>query len=99
MSGIYLDHAATTPMLENAIAAMDAQLRTLGNPSSLHTPGRHTRKDVEDAREVLAKELDRDFVDTDAAIERDTQKDIAHIFSDIFSRLENNNLFVLYLIL
>ena len=58
MSGIYLDHAATTPMLENAIAAMDAQLRTLGNPSSLHTQGRHTRKDVEDAREVLAKELD-----------------------------------------
>ena len=58
MSGIYLDHAATTPMLENAIAAMDAQLRTLGNPSSLHTQGRHTRKDVEDAREILAKELD-----------------------------------------
>lgn len=29
---------------------------------------------------VLAKELDRDFVDTDAAIERDAQKDIAHIF-------------------
>jgi len=58
MPGIYLDHAATTPMLENAIAAMDAQLRTLGNPSSLHTQGRHTRKDVEDAREVLAKELD-----------------------------------------
>jgi len=52
MSGIYLDHAATTPMLENAIAAMDAQLRTLGNPSSLHTQGRHTRKDVEDAREI-----------------------------------------------
>jgi shikimate kinase len=31
---------------------------------------------------VLAKELDRDFVDTDAAIERDTQKDIAHIFAE-----------------
>ncbi|MEI8321586.1 MAG: shikimate kinase [Actinomycetes bacterium] len=31
---------------------------------------------------VLAKELDRDFVDTDAAIERDMQKDIAHIFTD-----------------
>ena len=58
MSGIYLDHAATTPMLENAIAAMDAQLRRLGNPSSLHTQGRHTRKDIEDAREILAKELD-----------------------------------------
>lgn len=31
---------------------------------------------------VLAKELDRDFVDTDAAIERDVQKDIAHIFTE-----------------
>ena len=31
---------------------------------------------------VLAKELDRDFVDTDAAIERDAQKDIAHIFDE-----------------
>ena len=31
---------------------------------------------------VLAKELDRDFVDTDAAIERDAQKDIARIFNE-----------------
>lgn len=31
---------------------------------------------------VLARELDRDFVDTDAAIERDAQKDIAHIFDE-----------------
>jgi shikimate kinase len=31
---------------------------------------------------VLAKELDRDFVDTDAAIERDAEKDIAHIFAE-----------------
>lgn len=31
---------------------------------------------------VLAKELDRDFVDTDAAIERDAQKDIARIFAE-----------------
>ena len=52
---IYLDHAATTPMIEPAIAAMERSLRKLGNPSSLHTDGRSTRKDVEEAREVLAK--------------------------------------------
>jgi cysteine desulfurase len=36
---------------------MNASLRKLGNPSSLHTEGRSTRKDVEDAREKLAKAI------------------------------------------
>ena len=52
---VYLDHAATTPMFDAAIDAMNASLRKLGNPSSLHTEGRSTRKDVEDAREKIAK--------------------------------------------
>jgi cysteine desulfurase len=52
---VYLDHAATTPMFDIAIDAMNASLRKLGNPSSLHTEGRSTRKDVEDAREKIAK--------------------------------------------
>jgi cysteine desulfurase len=52
---VYLDHAATTPMFDVAIDAMNASLRKLGNPSSLHTEGRLTRKDVEDAREKIAK--------------------------------------------
>ena len=55
---VYLDHAATTPMAEPAIEAMTRALSKLGNPSSLHTEGRSTRKDVEDARESLAKALD-----------------------------------------
>ena len=55
---VYLDHAATTPMSDVAIAAMNASLRKLGNPSSLHTDGRATRKDVEDAREVIAHSID-----------------------------------------
>ena len=57
MSSIYLDHAATTPMLEAALIAMTKQLAALGNPSSLHTHGRATRKILEDAREGLAKEV------------------------------------------
>jgi cysteine desulfurase len=52
---VYLDHAATTPMADAAIAAMTSSLSKIGNPSSLHTQGRATRKDVEDAREVIAK--------------------------------------------
>ena len=55
---VYLDHAATTPMFDVAIDAMNTSLRKLGNPSSLHTEGRSTRKDVEDAREKIAKALD-----------------------------------------
>jgi cysteine desulfurase len=50
----YLDHAATTPMLPEAVAAMaDAMTRT-GNASSLHTAGRRARRDVEEARERIA---------------------------------------------
>ena len=55
---VYLDHAATTPMFESAITAMSASLRKLGNPSSLHTDGRSARKDVEDAREKIARAID-----------------------------------------
>lgn len=52
---VYLDHAATTPIFDVAADAMQIALRKVGNPSSLHTEGRSTRKDVEDAREIIAK--------------------------------------------
>lgn len=54
---IYLDHAATTPMVSPALDALNAAARTLGNPSSLHSDGRATRKIVEDAREAIAAEV------------------------------------------
>ena len=57
MSSIYLDHAATTTMVDSAITAMTQQAALLGNPSSLHTHGRATRKTIEEARELLAKEV------------------------------------------
>jgi cysteine desulfurase len=44
-------------MIEPAIDAMQRSLRKIGNPSSLHTDGRSTRKDVEEAREVIAVAL------------------------------------------
>ena len=57
MSSIYIDHAATTPMVESALLSMTAQLAQLGNPSSLHHHGRAIRKTLEDAREVIAQEV------------------------------------------
>ncbi|MFD8997492.1 cysteine desulfurase family protein [Streptomyces abikoensis] len=53
----YLDHAATTPMLPEAVTAMTAQLPLAGNASSLHAAGRRARRTVEEARESLAASL------------------------------------------
>lgn len=53
----YLDHAATTPMLPEAAAAMTAQFAVTGNASSLHAAGRRARRTVEEAREALAEAL------------------------------------------
>jgi cysteine desulfurase len=50
----YLDHAATTPMLPEAVAAMADELGRVGNASSLHTSGRRARRVVEEAREAIA---------------------------------------------
>jgi cysteine desulfurase len=56
-SFVYLDHAATTPMLPEAIEAMTAQMATVGNASSLHTSGRAGRRVVEESRETIAQAL------------------------------------------
>lgn len=53
----YLDHAATTPMLPEAIAAMTEALSTVGNASALHSSGRRARRMVEEARETIAEAL------------------------------------------
>ncbi|GAA4475871.1 cysteine desulfurase family protein [Rhodococcus olei] len=54
---VYLDHAATTPMLPEAISAMTEVLATVGNASSLHGSGRAARRRVEEARESIAADL------------------------------------------
>ncbi|MFI5589135.1 cysteine desulfurase family protein [Amycolatopsis sp. NPDC051758] len=53
----YLDHAATTPMLPDAITAMTEALSTVGNASALHSSGRRARRLVEEARETIADAL------------------------------------------
>ncbi len=57
----YLDHAASTPMLPEAVAtvtaALTAALSSAGNASSLHAGGRQARRIVEESREQLAGAL------------------------------------------
>ncbi|MFT4287411.1 cysteine desulfurase family protein [Nocardioides sp.] len=55
---VYLDHAATTPMVPAAIEAMTTQLRETGNASALHASGRRARRVVEESRETIAQALD-----------------------------------------
>jgi cysteine desulfurase len=53
----YLDHAATTPMLPEALDAYVAAAGRVGNPSSLHAAGRAARRLVEESRERIAAVL------------------------------------------
>ena len=54
---VYLDHAATTPVLPEAVATMVAEQLRVGNASSLHGAGRASRRVVEESRERVAQAL------------------------------------------
>jgi len=54
---LYLDHAATTPVLPQARAAMDDALAAWANPSSPHADGRKARAALEEARRTIAGAL------------------------------------------
>ncbi len=58
----YLDHAATTPMADEALEAMLPFLgATFGNPSGSHHESRLARRAVDDAREQIAALLGADL--------------------------------------
>lgn len=58
MHGAYLDHAATTPMRPDAVAAMLPFLtERFGNPSGGHGVARSARLALDEAREVVADAL------------------------------------------
>lgn len=56
-SRIYLDHAATAPLLDSARAAMLEGFARWANPSSPHASGRDARALLEDARRRIAAAL------------------------------------------
>ncbi|ARC57274.1 IscS-like cysteine desulfurase [Frondihabitans sp. 762G35] len=60
---VYLDHAATTPMLPEAIDAYTLALREVGNPSSIHSAGQNAKRVLEEARERVAASLGCDPIE------------------------------------
>src|SRR5262245_9870214 len=59
MARIYLDNAATTPVLPEVAEAMRPFTdEVFGNPASAHAEGRRARRALEDAREQVAALLD-----------------------------------------
>ena len=58
---VYLDYAAASPLLPEAIDAMrEAEQRYFANASALHTPGHLSMNKIEEARELLAKLINAD---------------------------------------
>ncbi|AMB58208.1 cysteine desulfurase family protein [Microterricola viridarii] len=54
---VYLDHAATTPMLPLAIDAYARAMALVGNPASIHSIGQNAKRVLEEAREAVAATL------------------------------------------
>lgn len=83
---IYLDNAATTPVLPEVIAAMTESLSTtFGNPSSIHTYGRQASQVVRQSREVVAKALNvpsRNIIFTSGASEANNQALIGYALAN-----------------
>ena len=71
MTRIFLDHAATTPVLSEARAAMSRGFDAWANPSSPHEEGRKARALLEEARATIAEVLDwrHDVIFTSGASE------------------------------
>ncbi|WP_158929854.1 cysteine desulfurase family protein [Acidisphaera sp. S103] len=70
----YLDANATQPLRPAARDAVMAAFAASGNPSSVHQPGRHVRRIMEDAREVIAARFGgqpQDLVFTSGGTEAD----------------------------
>ncbi len=58
---IYLDNAATTPILPEVIEQMTRLMQEVyGNPSSIHAPGRQAKVVLEDSRKKIADMLHAD---------------------------------------
>ena len=68
---LYLDHAATTPVLPEARSAIAEALEHWANPSSPHADGRAARARLEEARRHIAEALDwrHDVILTSGATE------------------------------
>ena len=58
---VYLDYAATSPLLPEVIKAMhEAEENFFANASALHTPGHLAMNEIEKTRELLAEIINAD---------------------------------------
>jgi len=58
VSGIYLDHSATTPVREEVVEAMLPYLgKSFGNPSSIHFFGQQAKAGLDESRDILAESI------------------------------------------
>src|ERR687894_2972908 len=60
---VYLDHAATTPMLPEAISAYAEAMAVVGNPASIHSQGQNAKRKLEEARERVAASVGSDAIE------------------------------------
>ncbi|GFH40920.1 cysteine desulfurase family protein [Pseudolactococcus insecticola] len=83
---IYLDNAATTPVLPEVAQDMfDVLTTTFGNPSSIHSYGRAAGKVVRDARKTIATILDvpvRNLIFTSGGSEANNQAIIGYALAN-----------------
>ena len=58
---VYLDYAATSPLLPEVIEKMhEAEKKFFANASALHTPGHTALNRIEETRELLAELINAD---------------------------------------
>ena len=60
---VYLDHAATAPMLPAAITAYAEAITVVGNPASIHSQGQNAKRMLEEAREQVAASVHSDPIE------------------------------------
>lgn len=86
MEQIYLDHAATAPMLPDVIDVMvPAMHEIFGNPSSVHRFGRKARQRLDEARRVAASSIgadEKEIVFTSGGTESDNLALIGTAFAN-----------------
>ena len=76
MAAVYLDYNATAPVRPQVIEAVARTMSTVGNPSSIHGPGRKAKNLVEKAREQVAALVGaraRDVIFTSGGTEANNQ--------------------------
>src|ERR1700692_2125898 len=87
---IYLDNAATTPLLPQVLEAMTPYLLNhFGNPSSKHGPGREAKEALENSRKRIASLLNaepEEIIFTSGGTEADN---IAIVSAVICSRIDH----------